>query len=194
MMEFLSKYNWISVGVFILIIIVAHIFVSPPYNWKNNTISELASQHYNYRWIMKIGFILFGGILIIGIIGKLIQHKGNLITEIPILIYGLAILISGIYSTKPIMEGVEFSITESQIHSICAQTAGIAFSIGLLIFGFRETVLNLKLIHFGFFIFVIGCSALFGLTNSNVGIIQRVMYLGSFIWLTFFYNQNNVNV
>jgi hypothetical protein len=81
---------------------------------------------------MKIGFILFGGILAIGITNKLINGNGKLVTELPIMIYGLAILISGLYSTKPIVDGIEYSELESKIHSYSAQIAGIAFSIGLL--------------------------------------------------------------
>jgi hypothetical protein len=190
-MELLEKYNWTSVCVFLGIIVLAHFFTSNPYDWKNNTISELASQKYQYRWIMKTGFILFGGILAIGIINKLMNGNGKLVTELPILIYGLAILISGLYSTKPIVDGIEYSELESKIHSYSAQIAGVALSIGLLIYGFTATNANLRIVHFVTFAFVIGFSALFGLMNSHVGLIQRIMYLGSFIWLIFFYNQLN---
>lgn len=190
-MDLLTKYNWTSVCVFAGIIILAHFFTSSPYDWKNNTISELASQNFQYRWLMKTGFILFGGILIVGIISKLINGHGKLLTEIPILIYGLAILISGLYSTKPFVDGIDYSALESKIHSYSAQIAGLAFSIGLLIYGLTETNTNLKIIHFVTFAFVVGFSALFGLMKSDVGIIQRIMYLGSFIWLIFFYNDLN---
>jgi len=189
MNEIIIKYNWISVGIFILTMVIAHFFVSSPYDWKNNTISELASQNYDYRWIMKTGFILFGAILTVGVLNKLIQHNGFIINEIPIMIYALAILVSGIYSTKPFVEGIEYSEFHSQIHSYSTQIAGFSFSIGLLIFGIKEIELNLKLIHFAFFAFVIICSALFGLLETNTGIIQRIMYAGSFIWLIFCYNK-----
>ncbi|WP_375582771.1 DUF998 domain-containing protein [Cyclobacterium xiamenense] len=191
MTKLITKYNWTSVGLFVGVIIVAHLFTTNPYDWKTNTISELASQHYQYRWIMKIGFILFGGILLFGITNKLINGNGNVLTELPVLIYGLAILISGLYSTKPIVDGIEYAELESKIHSYAAQIAGMTFSGGLLIYGFTETNTNLKIIHFVTFAFVVGCSALFGIMDSHVGIIQRVMYVGSFVWLTLFYNQIN---
>jgi hypothetical membrane protein len=189
MTELITKYNWTSVGLFVLFIIVAHFFTTNPYDWRANTISELASQKYQYRWIMKTGFILFGGVLAIGITNKLINGDGKLLTELPILIYALAIMISGLYSTKPIVDGIEYSELESKIHSYSAQIAGMAFSIGLLIYGFTETNTNLKIIHFVTFAFVVLFSALFGIMDSNVGIIQRVMYSVSFVWLTLFYNQ-----
>jgi hypothetical membrane protein len=81
MTELITKYNWTSVGLFVGTIIVAHFFTTSPYDWRTNTISELASQRYQYRWIMKIGFILFGGILAIGITNKLINGNGKLVTE-----------------------------------------------------------------------------------------------------------------
>lgn len=191
MTELITKFNWTSVGLFVGIIIIAHFFTNSPYDWKSNTVSELAAQNYQYRWIMKIGFILFGGILAAGIINKILSGNGKLITELPILVYGLAILVSGLYSTKPIVSGTEYSELESQIHSYSAQIAGMAFSTGLLIHGITASNTNLKIIHFATFIFVVGLSALFGLMNSNVGIIQRIMYLGSFVWLTIFYNEIN---
>lgn len=189
MKELLTKYNWTSAGLFIGLIVVAHFLTTSPYEWRNNTISELASQNYQYRWLMKFGFILFGGILAIGITNKLINGNGRLINELPILIYGIAIFISGIYSTKPIVDGIEYSELESKIHSFAAQAAGIAFSIGLLIHGFSETNQNLKFVHFLTFAFVIGLSALFGFMENNIGIVQRIMYTGSFVWLTFYYNR-----
>jgi hypothetical protein len=189
MTELITKYNWTSVGLFVGIIIIAHFFTTNPYDWKSNTVSELAAQGYQYRWIMKIGFILFGGILAAGITNKILGGNGKLITELPILIYGLAILVSGLYSTKPIVSAIEYSELESQIHSYSAQIAGAGFSIGLLIHGLTEKNPNLKIIHFSTFAFVVGLSALFGIMENNNGIIQRIMYAGSFVWLTFYYNR-----
>jgi hypothetical membrane protein len=188
-MGLILKYNWLSVIVFMSFIIIAHSFTTHPYDWKNNTISELAAQGYQYRWLMKIGFILFGVFLNLGITNKIINGDGNLRLELPILIYALAIMVSGLYSTKPFELDVPYSAIESNIHSMAAQSAGIAFSIGILIHGFSESNMTLKLIHFTTFLFVITLSALFGLLESNVGVIQRIMYLGSFIWLVLFYNK-----
>jgi hypothetical membrane protein len=188
MPDLIAKYNWTSVGLFVGFILVAHFFAAPPYDWKTHTVSDLASQHFPYRWIMKTGFVLFGGTLALGIANKLIQGNGTLLTELPVLVYGLAILLSGLYSTKPIVEGIAYSEFESQMHSYAAQLAGIAFSVGLLLHGFAETNQQLKIIHFATFAFVIGLSALFGIMDTHIGIVQRTMYLGSFVWLTVFYN------
>ena len=67
----LQKYNVIAVAVFIGIIIIAHLSANGSYSWKTNTVSELAAQGYERKWIMQIGFVLFGLILIFGIIYKI---------------------------------------------------------------------------------------------------------------------------
>lgn len=189
MEKVIKKYNWISVLIFIMTIVIAHFFVTNPYEWQNNTISELASQNYKHRWIMKSGFIFFGGILSTGIIAKTLINKKFKFAELLMFIYGIAILISGIYSTKPFIENIEYSVLEANIHSISATIAGFSFSIGIFIFAYQENNKKLKIIHSLFFVFVIGCSIAFGLLNNKIGVIQRIMYLGSFTWLLFFYNR-----
>jgi hypothetical protein len=64
-----------------------------------------------------------------------------------------------------------------------AQIAGIAFTIGILVQQFYSTNKSEKWIHFGFFILIIALSASFGLLKNYQGIIQRLLYLISFIWL-----------
>ena len=47
-----------SVVYFVAVILLAHFFAPPAYNWAKNRVSELASQGYKYGWIMQAGFIL----------------------------------------------------------------------------------------------------------------------------------------
>ncbi len=184
----IQKYNILAVLVFVGIILIAHFASIKDYNWKINTVSELASQGYSRKWIMQIGFILFGLILLIGIANKIRLNTINYLIDIPIGIYGLAILLSGIYCTKPFVNGLGYSESESNIHSISATMAGIALSIGILASGIIETKSSIRLIHFAFLIFVMGMSVYFGISESNNGLIQKIMYLGSFCWLIKYYN------
>lgn len=183
-----QKYNVIAVLIFVGIILVAHFLAIAEYNWKINTVSELASQGYPRKWIMQIGFIIFGLILLLGISNKVRLNTVDYVIDIPIGIYGLAILISGIYCTKPFVSELQYSEFESNIHSISATIAGIAFSIGILASGIKESGTSSRLIHFTFLVFVIGMSAYFGISQSNNGLIQKLMYLGSFYWLIKYYN------
>lgn len=172
--------NVLSVGYILIIIILAHFFTPIEYNWKENTISELASQHYKKKWIMQGGFIGFGVVLSAGIVTNNFSYL-----QLPFLIYAAAVLISGIFCTKPFMNH-EYSIKESKIHSFCAQLAGIMFSLGLFIRFISANEMSLKILHFSFFIFVVLTSITFGLLKKNKGIAQRILYIGSFLWIALF--------
>jgi hypothetical membrane protein len=178
--------------IFIAIIVVAHYFAPDIYHWTTNTISDLAAQNYNYAWIMRIGFIGFGLLLNLGILLKICKTKSVNPADVLIMIYGLAILCSGVFSTMPFDSSVVYSTMADKLHSIFAQIAGIALSIGIIIYLILSPG-NKKFVHLLFFILIIGISALFGLSKNGVinidyGIVQRLLYGVSFIWIFLTYN------
>jgi hypothetical membrane protein len=69
----------VAVAYFIAIIVLAHFFVPPAYDWTQNiiqnTISDLASQGHTYKWIMQAGFIGFGLFLIWGVVFHFKKNK-----------------------------------------------------------------------------------------------------------------------
>lgn len=176
-----------AVGVFILFIILAHLFVPASYIWTRNTISELASQGYKTKWLMQIGFMAFGLLFGLSMIMVLIRQSGIWYRELPFMIYAGAVFLSGIFCAKPFIGGIEFSVQQANIHSVFAQIAGVAFSIGILIHGIVNPNLWGKVFHFDYFIFVIAFSLLFGVIPSHAGIMQRILYLGSFSWIIITY-------
>jgi hypothetical protein len=155
------------------------------YTFKKNTVSELAAQNYNKRRIMQAGFIGFGITLTVGIVLKLIAGQVNLLESVPLIVYALSVATSGIYCTQPFLEGVQYSQTEARIHSILAQTAGFSFCIAILICWLESSIVQYKMLHGMAFIFVMLCSMLFGLVPKYRGAFQRIMYLGSFLWIMF---------
>ena len=54
------RFFWVAVLYFMIVIVLAHFFISPNYDWTQNTISDLASQGHTYKWIMQAGFVGFG--------------------------------------------------------------------------------------------------------------------------------------
>jgi hypothetical membrane protein len=177
-----SNYNIISTALFLVFIIVAHVFSIDNYDWTKNTISDLGAQAYDRKLIMQIGFLAFGLTLAVGII-----LNGLTWQTAPILIYGLCVALTGIFCTKPFVDIDSFSSTQSTLHSTFAQIAGVTFSIGILTQIFFTTDKTTKYIHIAFFVLVIGLSALFGLVKNYQGIVQRLLYLTSFIWLIKYY-------
>ncbi len=177
-----------SLFYFVAIIIVAHFFVPPEYHWAHNTVSDLAAQGLHYQWIMQLGFIGFGLLLNVGLISKSVSAKKIFYPDVLIMLYGLAVLLSGFFSAAPFLEGVSYSIQEDKLHSLFAQAAGVFFSLGILAYLITSPDPKEKLFHTVFLILVMGTSMLFGLEENGVihidrGLIQRTLYLVSFIWL-----------
>ncbi len=161
---FKSNYNIMSTAIFILSIVVAHIFATNNYEWTKNTISDLGSQGYGRKLIMQIGFLAFGLTLTAGIL-----FNGLTWRTTPILIYGLCVGLTGVFCTKPFFASNNYSEIQSTIHSILAQIAGITFTFGILIQLFYSADKNDKWVHFIFFVLIVGLSASFGITKNYQG-------------------------
>ena len=101
-----NNYNILSTALFILAIVVAHIFSTNNYDWTKNTISDLGSQGYDRKLIMQFGFLVFGLILAIGILANGLTWRTT-----PILIYGLCVGLTGVFCTKPYFNLDNYSTT-----------------------------------------------------------------------------------
>jgi hypothetical membrane protein len=175
---FKTNYAMVSTLVFVGFILLAHVFATNNYDWTKNTISDLGAQGYSRKLIMQLGFLAFGISLAYGI-----MLNGSGLANYPILIYAVSVALTGIFCTKPFFNVESYSSTQSLLHSTFAQLAGIAFSIGILTQAFYASDNRLRYIHVLFFVLVIGLSASFGLLKNYQGIMQRLLYLTSFIWL-----------
>ena len=179
------RYNAIAVIFIFIIIIIAHLVVDAPYSWTENTISELASQAYKYAWIMRLGFIGFGSLVTIGATQRIRSKRFLWYREMPLVVYGLGVLLSGIFSTHPFMPGVEYSEPESRLHSILATLAGVSISLGMLFYMLTEQSPRRKVVHLAAFVLTITFSIFFGMSTAGAGIGQRCLYLVGFAWLIY---------
>jgi len=105
-----------------------------------------------------------------------------------ILVYGLSILITGIYCAAPFDSTISYSMKEAQIHSLFATIAGFALVGGIL--WYLITSPEKWLFHLLFLGLITGMSMLFGLSENGIipigkGVVQRTLYLVAFIWLMF---------
>lgn len=182
------KIIFLSVFFFVAMIILAHFFTPSEYYWTQNTISDLAAQGLKYQWIMQVGFIGFGLLLNLGFLQKFIVAQKIFYSDTLIMLYGLAVLLTGFFSTAPFVDGVKFSAQESNLHSLFATAAGICFTVGIFLRLVIAPTSAKRWQHGIFLLLVIGASLAFGLAENGIlllgkGIIQRSLYLVSFIWL-----------
>lgn len=179
----------IAVAYFISVIVLAHFFVPPIYDWTQNTVSDLASQGHPYKWIMQTGFIGFGLLLTWGVIFHFDKNRQAYFLFL-VAIYGLSILVTGFFCAAPIDPSIPNDLRESQLHSMFATVAGIAMSLGIFLQAIMSTNSRERWTRLAFFLLVIGISGLFGLAENHIlmldkGIVQRVLYLVGLAWLVY---------
>ncbi len=54
------------------------------------------------------------------------------------MLYGLSILLAGIFSTEPFIEGVPYSLQEARLHSIFATSAGVMLTLATLLYALTD--------------------------------------------------------
>ncbi len=177
-----------SVVYFVGVILLAHFFAQPGYLWAWNTVSDLAAQGHERKWIMQAGFIGFGLLLNLGIVTSFIAAQQVHYPDVWIMLYAMAVLLSGFFCTEPLDKTLIYSHSAARWHSVFAFVAGICFNVAIVWYMIEADRLCEKLFHLGFLVAVTGTSALFGLSeNGRVkigkGLVQKVMYLISFAWL-----------
>jgi hypothetical protein len=101
-------------------------------------------------------------------------------------VYGLSIVVTGIYCAEPFDSSIKYVLQEAKNHSLFATIAGFALVGGIL--GYLITSPEKRGFHLVFLVLITGISMLFGLSESGTipigkGIIQRSLYLVSVIWL-----------
>jgi hypothetical membrane protein len=179
----------IAVAYFVVVILVAHLFAQPKYIWTNNTISDLAAQGHATKWLMQAGFIGFGAILAAGIIYYLTKNP-RLYFLYPVAVYGLSILMAGIFCTAPIDPSIPYSESEANLHSMFATIAGLAMTLGIILQIVSSANHSERAMRILFLFLVIGFSAMFGMAENQAvpidkGIIQRLLYLSGLAWLVY---------
>lgn len=185
-----SKLFLIAVIYFAIVIVIAHGFAPPGYDWTHNTISDLGSQGHAYKWIMQAGFIGFGFVLTLGVIVNLVRRDTRRYFLLFVAVYGLSVLMTGIFCTAPINASMAYSVRDANWHSLFATIAGLGMTLGIIwqiIVSANKRERGMRLI---FFLLVIGFSGLFGmadnsLVNLDQGIIQRLLYLSGLAWLVY---------
>ncbi len=183
---YLQFYTIISVFYIAVIAVFAHLITPNEYHWKSNTISDLAAQGYDQKWLMQLGLIGFGLLLGIGSVAQMLQFQVDWFTDFPLIIYAALVSLSGIFCTRPFIRTEDYSKRDDRIHSFCAQTGGVFFTLAILLKALITESLMSAAPHYLFLILVSLTAMYYGKAEpSRKGIAQRTMWIASFVWLAF---------
>ncbi|MFH1534365.1 MAG: hypothetical protein ABIF80_00085, partial [Patescibacteria group bacterium] len=129
---------------------------------------------------------------LIGIVFRIKQSSKVQITDILLFFYGLAILLSGMFSAKPFIEGIPYSSIESGLHYAFALSTGLFLNLSVFSHLLFSYTIKERLFHF-VFLMTIFISSVFvvlikeGRLDIPLGLIQRITYLTGLVWLFIYF-------
>jgi len=115
---------------------------------------------------------------------ELSDDPGRWYVAAPTMAYALSISLTGIFSTSPCETGVPHSAEESEMHSLFANIAGIAFTAATLGLLLTEDDLRMRLVHLAGLSIVTFSSIMSNMQPEYRGIYQRILWAGGLSWLT----------
>ena len=164
--------------------IVATPFVTAPgYSVVRHSISELGAQDAPYAWIMNAGFAAFG-------LGVLVDAVGRWRRAWPVGLaftgFGLSLFAVAAFSHRPIDPAAPYSVRSDEIHSVFAAAMGLFFCLGVLLQFLRERALLRRAACLVALLAAVGLPLGMLAFPDIEGLLQRAMFLTSFIWLAAF--------
>lgn len=166
-----------------IVIIVVAIFIGPyfspaEFSWIQHSTSEQAGQNMTGAWIMRLGFVGYGmGTLI----AALVTWRDRPFVRAALMLFGLGLLGTAIWSNASILPDVLSDIHEDWMHSVASGVVGTAFAgaCAAMLFvpgGTRRDVLAWG----GLVVSIVFPLAMIELPEIR-GLIQRAMFGVSFI-------------
>jgi hypothetical protein len=133
---------------------------------------------------MRAGFIGFGALIQIAAVSRIHRSAVLRFREVPIMLYGLAILLSGVFSAEPFMDGVPYSAAEANLHGLFATAAGLALCAAMLLYALADAPQR-RIGHFVTLALPMLVSFLFAAAPAVASITQRVLWVVGFAWLLY---------
>lgn len=152
----------------------------PDYSSIRHSLSELAGQAMPNAWIMRSGFVAFGGAVLLA---SLMRLRSSPAVFGPLAAFGAAMLAAAIWSHLPIPPLVGGSKAEDALHSLAATGMGVAFAMacGARLWTRRQIGPD-GLSALGLLVSVAIPLVMFQ-APEIAGLVQRIMFLISFVWI-----------
>jgi hypothetical protein len=188
--EHLSKMlALVGIAVFILSAVVGPWLSHSEYSSVQHSLSELAGQGMPNAWIMRTGFASFGGAVLVV---SLMRLKNSLAVFGSLATFGTSMIVAAIFSHLPIVPILGGSIPEDEVHSLAATCMGTAFvaSCGARLWQQRRLGLD-RLSLLGLIVSIL-IPIIMIQVKEVAGLVQRLMFLVSFVWIVVLLEKDSV--
>jgi hypothetical membrane protein len=173
----------IALVYFAAVLLVAQYLAPAEYSPRRHTISQLASQGYHRRRLMQAGFILYGLLFLAGLLPLIPASPAPLIRDAAHVVYGLALVPTGVFCAVPFRRGFRFSRREARLHTLFAQLSAGAFGVGIAVHAVLAQAAPTLAFHLASFVIYWGGAVWFARTRRSLGAAQRLMYAYGSVWL-----------
>jgi hypothetical membrane protein len=175
----------ILVPILILVIFLLPFYSALGYSIVENSISELGAQKTPSSYIMNTVFVLLGMSIFIEVLRK--NYFSNL-EKTFILLFGISLTLTGIFSIKPIDPILDYNQLHNQLHSLFATIAGFSITLFAIIYGLKSERTLQRIIAFSVGIMTTFIPILMYRYPEYQGILQRFMFIATFTWLAYIFS------
>lgn len=174
-----------AIGVYTIVLaIVVGPFLAPSqFNWVEHTTSQQAGQMMSGAWLMRIGFMGFG----LGILFDVhVRLRAGEWQNSLFWVFGLSMVLVAVFSHRPIDPSLVYDATDDWLHSFFATLMGFAFGFGVAWrMAFMRKRRDLVFCAVAAAASIVLPLAMWQLPNY-AGLLQRLMFLISFIWFVIY--------
>ncbi|MBI9104375.1 MAG: DUF998 domain-containing protein [Spirochaetales bacterium] len=153
----------VAIVVFIIFIILAHAFAPAGYRWKSETVSRLADSGHPHRWILKVGMVAYGMLLIAS------TSELSLLSLL-VVIYGLGVIVTAIFTVEKY----------KSVHMFSIYVAGGALVVAMFRLSITGDIISLICLAC-----LLIAEIIFNIKSLKKwrGLSQRTVHLFTLIWL-----------
>ncbi len=168
-----------------LIILCFVMFILPFYSVETysivqNTTSHLGAQFAPNAWIMNVTFLILG---LACIKESLFYLKTFYFHQICLHLFGVGLIITGIFQHAPIIEGISYNVFEDNMHSIFASLVGFSFVLLAFSASFIESKFKYRYLDIAVALLATLFSIIMASFPEIAGIVQRTMFIMAFTWI-----------
>ena len=152
------------------------------YHWVSNAISESAAQGIHGAWLARLGFVLYGLAAIW--LATSLHGEWGIGARYCHLFFGVFMVFAAAFSIRPWGSTMFFDPTEDFLHSFAATAMGFAYTLGVLLVFLQRRKAEFRARMFDLVAAVVATVIpLLMLAMPEVhGLIQRIMFLVSYVW------------
>jgi hypothetical protein len=161
-----------------LLLAVAPHVLGTEYDWRTRTISESAAQNTENGWIARSGFALYGLAVLVYSLSSPLPAK---LRYLP---FGVSMILVAIWSNRPYLDNRTFDALESSLHSLAAALVGMSFvlAVSTSLLADKRRPRWARSFDLLALAIAVGVPLLMANRDDIRGVVQRIMFLASYVW------------